>query len=75
MDEDRKLNSRMVVRDCPGCGKRIVFSVNSEPRSNPIMVTCPNCRSDFVYLNDEIDFASDNPMMIGNIIARDDSPA
>ena len=27
-----------------------------------------------VYLNDEIDFASDDPMMIGNIIGRNDKP-
>ena len=75
MDEDRKLNSRMVLRDCPGCGKRIVFSVNSEPRSNPIMVTCPNCRSDFVYLNDEIyPYASSVPVSSSEKIEESPQP-
>ncbi len=63
MDEDSKLNPRLVVRDCPGCGKRIVFSASGESSSNPIMVTCPNCHSDFVFLNDEIyPYASSVPV-------------
>lgn len=54
MDDGNNLNSRIVIRDCPGCGKRIVFSASGDSNNDPIMVSCPYCSCNCVFLNDEL---------------------